>query len=266
MYYHAWFRVEGGSQAIPNLTRAKLLSDVVVPFINKHVRVVDYHATDDAILNFSGVAYLVVMETDERLVGTQASAAELYVASANRLYKNCTREILEEAWTSRAEEGLKSLIQRALAPPKHQVFVVMKFGDSELDSAYEGVMKPLIKKFGLGCLRIDEVGSAGLITEEIQEAIAASEVILCDLSGNRPNCHFETGFAHALGRRMILTIRRGEEPHFDLAGHRFILWATENELRTALRKRLEDMIGKPGPGTDSETGSQNGAPTSRPRT
>jgi hypothetical protein len=129
------------------------------------------------------------------------------------------------------------------------VFVVMQFGVPALDSAYQGVIKPVVEEFGFGCLRIDEVGDAGPISEQAEDAIASSEVVLCDLSGERPNCYYETGFAHALGRRLILSIRDADKRHFDLAGRRFIIWATEDDLRAKLRKRFGTMVGRtPPPG------------------
>jgi hypothetical protein len=83
-----------------------------------------------------------------------------------------------------------------------------------------------------------------VIGAQILDAIASSEVVLCDLSGERPNCYYETGFADALGRTLILTIRKGEARHFDIAGRRFIFWETEQELRTQLRERLAALAGK----------------------
>ena len=111
-----------------------------------------------------------------------------------------------------------------LLEPKKQVFVVMQFDDKNLESAYRGVIKPQVEEIGYKCLRIDEVQDSGQITDQILEAIACSELVLCDLSGERPNCYYEAGFAHALGRTLILTIRAAERIHFDLAGRRFIQW------------------------------------------
>jgi hypothetical protein len=119
MYYHVWLRVEGGSQAVPNLTRAAALADVVVPFINKQVRLVDYCGPDTAVLNFAHVAYLAVLETEDELPPQDAGAQGLYTSLVNNTRANCTRQLLQEAWASRAEDGSKSLIQRALAPPRH---------------------------------------------------------------------------------------------------------------------------------------------------
>jgi DNA-binding response OmpR family regulator len=122
-----------------------------------------------------------------------------------------------------------------------QAFVVMQFGEKHLDSAYEGVIKPVFEEHGITCLRIDEVQDSGLVTDQVLRKIDECRFVLADLSGERPNCYYETGFAHALKKDMILTIRRGDPVHFDLAGHRFIQWETEADLRKQLRARLASI-------------------------
>jgi hypothetical protein len=119
-----------------------------------------------------------------------------------------------------------------------QVFVVMKFGDKALDSAYKGAIKPLIEEFKYSPLRIDEIEDSGSVTDQILNQIARSEIVLADLTGDRPNCYYEAGFAHALEKEMIFTILKGSKPHFDLADYRFIEWETEEDLRVELRKRF----------------------------
>ncbi len=119
---------------------------------------------------------------------------------------NCTAEVLAESKASIPQRASSSLLQKAFSPPLPQVFVVMKFGDNELDSAYEGVIRPVIEENDLKAVRIDEIQDSGRITNQVLESIAESQFVLSDLSGERPNCYYETGFAHALGRELILTI------------------------------------------------------------
>ena len=53
--------------------------------------------------------------------------------------------------------------------------MIMKFSDEVLDSAYEGVYKPIVESYNLKCVRIDEIQDSGLITEQILETIAESK-------------------------------------------------------------------------------------------
>jgi hypothetical protein len=75
-------------------------------------------------------------------------------------------------------------------------------------------------------------------------SIAESAIVYADLSGERPNCYYETGFAHALGKNLILAINSSYSRHFDISGYRFITWDTEHDLREKLTSRLEAMVGK----------------------
>ena len=103
---------------------------------------------------------------------------------------------------------------------------------------YIQVIKVVGNEFGYKVLRIDEPQDSGRINDQILDAIAGSEIVLCDLTGERQNCYFETGFAYATGRNLIFTIREGERIHFDLAANRFIVWKTKEELANKLRERL----------------------------
>ena len=154
---------------------------------------------------------------------------------------DCTAEVLQEVRGNSTVSPTQSILQLAFAAPKQQAFVVMQFGDKTLDSAYTGVIKRVIESHGLKSVRIDEIQDAGKITDQVLQNIATSKYIIADLSGERPNCYYETGFAHALGRQLILTVRKPGVVHFDLAGYRFIQWETEAELREGLNKRLDGL-------------------------
>jgi nucleoside 2-deoxyribosyltransferase len=141
---------------------------------------------------------------------------------------------------------IKSLLEQAVAPPKKQIFVVMQFGNDELDSAYTGVIKPVGESFGFNVVRVDEIQDGGSINQQMLGELSSSAIVLADLSGERPNCYYEAGFAHAIGKEMIFSIRHGSTIHFDLAGNRFITWATEAEYRRKLKERLESITTKGG--------------------
>ncbi len=253
MYYHAWLRLEGGSQTWANLRRESVISEVIVPFINRQVVPVQYGERRDivAVLNFGSAAYLSVVRSAAPL--PDSSGHGVYMATVSGGHENCTRELLDEAVLSRAEDGARSLIERALKPPQHQVFVAMPFGVPVLESAYRRVIKPVIEGSGFRCLRIDEIQDAMPITTQIIEAIASSEVVLCDLTGARPNCYYEAGLAYALGRSLILTIQDPERPAFDLSVNRFIMWKSEEDLDARLRDRLIAIMNKPDARADFST-------------
>lgn len=135
-----------------------------------------------------------------------------------------------------------SLLQKSFAAPKDQVFVIMKFGDKLLDSAYEGVIVPIFTDYNIEVIRVDEIQDSGKISDQILDLISESRFIISDLTGARPNCYYETGFLHALGKEIILTCHSSENIHFDLAGYRFIIWETESDFRRLLKARIKKLV------------------------
>jgi hypothetical protein len=106
------------------------------------------------------------------------------------------------------------------------VFMITLLGDPEVDSIYESAVKPKLAARGLQVARADEIRRAGLVMDSVTEAIASSRFVVADLTNARPNCYYELGYAHALGKPGILIARANTERHFDVAGYRWLHWKT----------------------------------------
>ena len=236
MYYHVVLQFPSSISVESNLTKEGA-TIAVSRFVNQQLDVHDFALGGKVIVNLSAVEGIQVFRTADKM-----DEDELFkrVRQEEFLKRNeCTEDIIQDIRLSRAHYRVKSLLQQSFAEVEKQIFVLMKLGDKFLDSAYTGVIKPLGKEFGYKVVRVDEIQDSGRITDQVLDLIASSKIILADLSGERPNCYYEAGFAHALGREMIFTIQEGDEIHFDLQGYRFIRWSTEAELRRKLRQRLQ---------------------------
>lgn len=237
MYYHVHIRLGGQDFWWLNHAYESLTQKVISPYINKQVIPVDVTDAGKVILNLAIASELKIYKSSERLP-EEKSNTEIAQTLRDMPDSDGTEEIVERFLLSKSPIESKSILQTLFSPTIAQVFIVMKFNDNLLDSAYEGAIKPIVKKFKYKPLRIDEVQDSGRITNQILEEIARSEVVLADLTGERPNCYYEAGFAHAIGKEIIFTIHKGHNIHFDLAGYRFIEWETEDELRRALTTRF----------------------------
>lgn len=240
MYYHCVAILPGSRRhRWWNRSKDNTITEVLVPFLRGQIIVGKWVGRGGkrfpCLINMKAVDHFVVFKTKKKLSKQEVMDFKKY----NRIGNACTSELIKEIRFDRATEQVKSLMQRLIEPPKRQIFVIMKFDDKFLDSAYKGVIKPLGENLGYEVVRVDEIENSGMVTAQIIDGIAESQIVIADLSGSRPNCYYETGIAYATGKELILCIRRDEQIHFDLSVNRFIRWETEEQLRTALRERLE---------------------------
>jgi hypothetical protein len=130
----------------------------------------------------------------------------------------------------------------------------MQIGNAELDRVCEMAIVPALTACGLNAKRVDKHNEGGLLKSEIIGFLERSEIIVADLTNERPNCYLEIGYAMGLGkfRNLVLTVREDHNPespsyvkggpkiHFDLAGYDILFWRPGNldEFRIELEKRI----------------------------
>lgn len=105
-------------------------------------------------------------------------------------------------------------------------------------------VRSAFRSFGVYAVRADDIEHDGLITERILNEIKTSEFLFADLTGARPNVYYEIGFAHALGKKVILFRKSGTGIHFDLAGYNCPEYENLRDLKDKLTKRLVSVTNK----------------------
>lgn len=113
----------------------------------------------------------------------------------------------------------------------------------ELDDVRDAVVETF-RAFGIAAVRADDIEHEGVVTQRVLAEIRTSEFLFADLSGSRPNVYYEVGYAHALGKRVILFKKTGTGMHFDLAGYNCPEYESIRDLKAKLTKRLEVLTNK----------------------
>lgn len=131
-----------------------------------------------------------------------------------------------------------------------KVFVVMDFAPG-LREVYE-VIKSASEQAGFECFREDDVHlpmNEGVIIHDIQRNLNQSRVVLAEVSSQNPNVYYEIGFAHALGKHVILLAERRAPVHFNIQGYQRILYSNEiggqSQLAHELQRRLKEVKQRP---------------------
>lgn len=133
-------------------------------------------------------------------------------------------------------------------------FVIMQIGNPQMDCIYKDIYVPVLKSVHLMPKRIDQDNQGGLLKKEITDSIEKADIIIADISNERPNCYLEIGYAMGIDKykNLIFTVREdhfpnsvkhnidGPKVHFDLSGYDILQW-DETELEEFKRKLTEKI-------------------------
>src|SRR5687767_13934314 len=123
--------------------------------------------------------------------------------------------------------------------PKSFVFVLMPFKD-EFSDIYKFGIKDAAKEAGAYAERVDEQIFTEGILERIYNQINKADVIVADMTGQNPNVFYEVGYAHALGKIVILLTKNADDIPFDLKHRPHIVYSGSIEkLKNDLVKRIQ---------------------------
>jgi hypothetical protein len=124
--------------------------------------------------------------------------------------------------------------------PKTFVFVLMPFKAQYAD-VYEVGIKVACREAGAYCERVDEQIYDGSILARIYNQIAKADVIVADMTERNENVFYETGYAHALNKRVILLTQNADDIPFDLKHQPHIIYAGDGKI-ASLKSQLEPKI------------------------
>ena len=129
--------------------------------------------------------------------------------------------------------------------PKPFVFVLMPFSP-DFDDVYGLAIKPACERAGAYAERVDEQIFEGSILQRIYNQISKADIVVSDLTGRNENVFYETGYAHALGKRTVLLTQNVDDIPFDLKHFSHIVYGGRlSDLLKELEKRVRWCIENP---------------------
>lgn len=129
--------------------------------------------------------------------------------------------------------------------PKPYVFVLMPFSN-DFDDVYQLGIKPACIDAGAYCERVDEQIFQESILERIYNQIGKADIVVADMTDRNPNVFYETGYAHALGKRVVLLTRNADDIPFDLQHYPHIVYSGKIAyLKSELNKRIAWYVENP---------------------
>jgi len=114
----------------------------------------------------------------------------------------------------------------------------MPFSEA-FEDVYESAIKPACAEAGAYCERVDEQNFDESILSRIYNQISKANVVVAELTGRNPNVFYETGYAHALGKRVILLTESATDIVFDMQHFSHIVY---NGKLHILKKQLQQKL------------------------
>lgn len=146
------------------------------------------------------------------------------------------------------------MIAHTTTRPKPFCFVLMPF-DASFNDIYEFGIKGACADAGLYCERVDEQVFFGSMLERIYSQISRADLLVADMTGKNPNVFYEVGYAHALGKNVILLTSVAQDIPFDLKHFPHIVYGTEiKTLRSSLARNLKHLASETPTRNDTQIG------------
>jgi hypothetical protein len=183
-------------------------------------------------------------EFDEYIKWTGEAGLIFWAGTSVNLDENGTPILGREVFASLTMAGwsrVQPLARTGGIPGR--CFVAMWFSDVTR-AAYDSGIEPAVKEAGFTPIRIDRKEHNNEIPDEIIAEIRNCEFMVADFTGQRAGVYYEAGFAMGLGRPVIWCCRKDEisRLHFDTNHKNHIPWATPEELREGLYRRIRATI------------------------
>jgi len=112
--------------------------------------------------------------------------------------------------------------------------------DQSFSDIYEFGIKGACSDADVYCERVDEQIFLGSMLDRIYNQISRADLLVADMTGRNANVFYEVGYAHALGKNVVLLTQKSEDIPFDLKHFPHIIYGAQiKDLRAELCRRVK---------------------------
>lgn len=130
-----------------------------------------------------------------------------------------------------------SLAERLVTPSS--VFTIMSFKSAYLD-VYDSY-RDVCAEFKFDAERTDHSTSLDRIIARIESGIRNCAFVIADVSEPSQNIFYELGYAKGLGKKVVVTAKKGTELPFDVTDIPVIWWKRQRDLKEGLRQAIKAL-------------------------
>ena len=173
---------------------------------------------------------------------SSAEAARLFEVSGTPSAHGWVNRINFSARTSVAEcaERILALLE-ALEPPRAFVIRLLDPKNPDYDDVqefFDVVVQPIVEdELGYRMIVVDghQPYEHARIDQDVFVKLHHSRVVVADITGSRPNCFLELGYALGRGLPVMLSLRDGEPHPFDLTTFAALHWPANGDVEERRR-------------------------------
>jgi len=102
-----------------------------------------------------------------------------------------------------------------------------------------GAIKAGARACGISASRVDEAHHTdGAVMDTLWAALEAAELVIVDLTYERPNVYYEAGYARALRKRTLYLAERGTKIHYDVSAYPILEYENMTHLCQGVQSAL----------------------------
>lgn len=166
-------------------------------------------------------------------------------AGAYRVVEKDEKYLGSRQFEDEIEKAFEISLQKKSKVMKAEIFVLMPFAKRFTEIYRLGIKEPM-EQMGFRCNRVDEIQFTGNIIDHVYFRIENATIIIADMTGMNPNVFYEVGYAHGLGKNVILLTQKIEDIPFDLRAKKHIIYGRSilklrNELTETVRSILDEF-------------------------